>query len=1010
MFRVELRQTFTSAPFNMVSGIGDMFLRQTASGAVLYTSTRAGGGLLALNVTGGSMALLSQVTLPAGSQLSARPNLDLVEIGGIPYLITSGLSESSLRLQRLDASGGLGEVWRPAGGPQGVIAAQALIETAQGLMIYVARSNGSAILGYRVAGDGRLHLVSTISPSADVAGANISSMVSFTIGTLKFLAVASLTTDQLMLYRVAENGGLIPNSYIGAINGLGIADPDSLRHFEAYGQNYILFASTGSSSLTLLTVQPNGALRLADQVIDTLATRFQKVQALEVVKVEGRVFVVAGGSDDGITLFEMLPDGRFIVIGEALQVPGAALDNVTAIALQVVAGGVEIFIGSEGTGISRLFVDLSGLAAPQIGSDGADRLSGGAGHDLLLGRAGDDQILGNAGNDILLDGHGTDRLWGGAGADLFVLAADGQIDAIMDYQPGLDRIDISAWGRIYDLSALTITSFAQGAVIRYGSEQLTVYSANGRPLTVADFRSAGMFDLWHADFGLVLPGGVLTGTPRNDTLVGTAGDDIFIGSAGLDVITGGAGRDTLDFSTASSAVGINLAVGRGVSGLALGQRYSSIEVVIGSNHHDTLGGDAHANLLQGSAGNDTLLGRGGQDTLEGGAGDDQLSGGAGGDYLYGGAGFDLAFYWDATQALVVDLLSPAVGTGDARGDRFHGVEAVAGSLYNDVLRGDDQPNSLNGMAGNDTLFGRGGRDTLHGGDGDDVFSGGAGADVFNGGAGFDMAVYWDLASGITLDMAIPGAGTGEAAGDSFNSVEAIAATNHDDVLRGDHSANRLMGMAGNDTIMARGGNDTLDGGAGNDLLFGGADADLFFGGAGTDMVAYWDATASVVVDMLLPAQGGGDAAGDVFSGVENLTGSRFADVLRGDQSANVLQGLEGNDSLLGRAGNDTLYGGAGNDRLFGGLGNDLLHGGAGADQFVFEAGHDRIADFDPVEDRILLSRASFGLPNLSAQQLGQMARYDTGSQSVVISFSAGNSLTLSGVQDVDAVLSSIVLL
>ena len=52
----------------------------------------------------------------------------------------------------------------------------------------------------------------------------------------------------------------------------------------------------------------------------------------------------------------------------------------------------------------------------------------------------------------------------------------------------------------------------------------------------------------------------------------------------------------------------------------------------------------------------------------------------------------------------------------------------------------------------------------------------------------------------------------------------------------------------------------------------------------------------------------GDAAGDIFSSIENLTGSDFSDVLQGDNSANVLIGGAGNDILAGSLGPDDLVG------------------------------------------------------------------------------------------------------
>ena len=106
-----------------------------------------------------------------------------------------------------------------------------------------------------------------------------------------------------------------------------------------------------------------------------------------------------------------------------------------------------------------------------------------------MGSAGDDSLLGAGGDDFLHDGGGDDRLTGGAGADVFVFDRDGCPDRIADFQDGIDRIDVSDWGRIYTAAALTITPTAAGAIVSYGSETLTItkYGNAALVLTDADF-------------------------------------------------------------------------------------------------------------------------------------------------------------------------------------------------------------------------------------------------------------------------------------------------------------------------------------------------------------------------------------------------------------------------------------------------------------------------------------------------------------------------------------------
>ena len=105
----------------------------------------------------------------------------------------------------------------------------------------------------------------------------------------------------------------------------------------------------------------------------------------------------------------------------------------------------------------------------------------------------------------------------------------------------------------------------------------------------------------------------------------------------------------------------------------------------------------------------------------------------------------------------------------------------------------------------------------------------------------------------------------------------------------------------------------LSGGEGNDILIGGAGADFLNGDGGIDTASYATSATAVSVSLVPHAQNTGDAAGDVFVGIENLTGGSGADTLTGDENANVLDGGAGNDLLIGGAGADSLNGNTGTD-------------------------------------------------------------------------------------------------
>ena len=195
----------------------------------------------------------------------------------------------------------------------------------------------------------------------------------------------------------------------------------------------------------------------------------------------------------------------------------------------------------------------------------------------------------------------------------------------------------------------------------------------------------------------------------------------------------------------------------------------------------------------------------------------------------------------------------------------------------------------------------------------------------------------------------------------------------------------MEGNGGNDTLLGAGGFDTLDGGAG---------ADDLVGGAGTDTALYASATTGLVADLFAPvANNTGDAVGDIYVSIENLTGSDFDDGLFGNNTANTLLGGLGDDTLNGRDGADVLFGDIGQDVLNGGggadslaggadfdillgsTGNDTLTGGGGSgDVFIFQDGfgQDTVTDFDALDDTEVLDISA-----LSAVTFTDYATFET---------------------------------
>jgi hypothetical protein len=125
---------------------------------------------------------------------------------------------------------------------------------------------------------------------------------------------------------------------------------------------------------------------------------------------------------------------------------------------------------------------------------------------------------------------------------------------------------------------------------------------------------------------------------------------------------------------------------------------------------------------------------------------------------------------------------------------------------------------ITGDGGDETITGVGDGiwEVISGAGGDDVLEGKDGHDTLQGGAGFDHASYSTAPSGVAASLVNPAGNTGDAADDSYDSIEGLIGSSFDDTLVGDALVNTLQGGEGNDTLTGGLGQDKLIGGAGDD--------------------------------------------------------------------------------------------------------------------------------------------------------------------------------------------------
>ena len=650
---------------------------------------------------------------------------------------------------------------------------------------------------------------------------------------------------------------------------------------------------------------------------------------------------------------------------------------------------------------------------PLLGTEFSESLSGFAGDDVLRGGAGDDSLTGGTGDDLLF-GDGDSGQPVGApreGSDSYFYASGDGSDRIFDFGSGgvdVDRLIFSDINRA-DVELTRVSTPAAGNPIEGGSADLVITIAgSGEMISVSQQfvnEFYGLEEIRFAD-GTVLDRSAFF---EIAPLVGTAQQDVIQGSG---VIRPGLGDDVI--------YGVTLPGHSNILDYRAGDGNDELHDVgvirLGDLNAGDLrlvreGSDLRINIL--STGESILVvdqfpapsgsGIGGGDSGGSGGGGDPLGGsgglpGGGGGALPGDPGGTLPGGGGAGGGTTASFTPPLVEIQFKDGEiwdqqRIETEAVVSGGAGNDLIEGSEAGDQIAAGSGNDSVSGFGGDDLIIGGGGNDSLNGGSGLDHFfasseaaglagpvgsdgndtiDGGLDDDRYDATAINSAVTIDLAA-GTATGTDIGnDVLISIEEAYGGSGNDTISGDDGRNILSGGPGDDV---------LSGAGGFDLLIGGAGADRLIGGDGRDVAIYGQSLAGVEIDLQSGNGHGGHAEGDQLTGVEDVTGSNYDDLLYGDGNANDLElgrgddtafGRDGNDTINGEGGNDTINGGTGNDHLTGeggdddirgdagsdvmdgGFGNDILAGGAGSDTYVWfdGAGLDRLQEGASSTDEI----------------------------------------------------------
>ena len=462
----------------------------------LYTGSFADGGANRLVLQSDAVAQMDQ-SRPASNQSGSRGFSDMafLEVGGQSLWLAAGTQQAVRAVRNVDPDGSLRNLrqWEADAGDLGHWSAVTNFTQGGATHVVAATYASPGLQVFRLDSATALTLTDTLADHGKTVLDDISALLTVQPGAVPVVVAASGAQGGIATYLAQPDGALALADTLGAAFGLGMAGVTALAAAQVMGETFLLAGAAGTGTISAFRVNALGVLFATDHATDNLHTRFGGVQDIATFSHAGRAFAVAGGGDDGLALFELGPGGRLYHLQSIAHQAGWTLENVQALAAEVVGGRAQVFAaGGVQAGITQFSIDMNRFGISAVAAPGQTLLTGTAANDHLQGGAGDVTLQGGAGNDRLVAGAGVTTMWGGPGEDVFVFRPGGGLDRIMDFRPGHDRIDLSAYPMLYSPAGIGITATDSGATLSVQGDVIEVTAHDFMPLHPWDF-GAEMF-------------------------------------------------------------------------------------------------------------------------------------------------------------------------------------------------------------------------------------------------------------------------------------------------------------------------------------------------------------------------------------------------------------------------------------------------------------------------------------------------------------------------------------
>lgn len=249
------------------------------------------------------------------------------------------------------------------------------------------------------------------------------------------LVFAGGDDDGISVFLLVDDGTLSSLFDLDDDSALELNNLKELQFVEV-GGNPILIAGGGDDGLSTFSVASDGTLTLLDEIEDDAALLLNNVDALTTISVGGNTFVITGNAhsdaQEGVSVFSLGSDGSLTEVDHITEDSDSGnlhLDNLRAVVGAESGGTSYVIAGGDDDGLSVFSIDGSGNLTNVFNiADGASPDLGG--EDLELNNVTALAAVSIGGSTFVYAGGEDD------GVSVFMLNGDGSLTHVFDYEDG----------------------------------------------------------------------------------------------------------------------------------------------------------------------------------------------------------------------------------------------------------------------------------------------------------------------------------------------------------------------------------------------------------------------------------------------------------------------------------------------------------------------------------------------------------------------------------------------